>query len=142
MENRKRKITDLFDKTEGNSCNKPSSFGGSKDRPSERPSGSEHSTEHSGSTSINKSSVKEGSTYSRRGAHSSTFNAQGTNAKNSYTANNVDLVNKISKQSHKTSFTKNSAQKCQYSSNTAVSNTKDSYSASLENKIQRMNILF
>ena len=63
MANRKRKITDFFDKTEANSNNKSSSFGGNKDRPSEPPSGAEHP----GSTLICYSSVKEGRSYSRRG---------------------------------------------------------------------------
>ena len=55
MANRKRKITDFFDKTEANSSNKSSSFGGNKDHPSEPPSGGEYP----GSKSICDSSVKE-----------------------------------------------------------------------------------
>ena len=102
MDNRKRKITDFFYKTASNSNNKSSSFGGNKDRPSEPSSGAEHR----GSTSICDSGVKEGSTYSRRGTHSSSSNTIGTNAKSSYNLNDVNLVNKISKQSHKNSITK------------------------------------
>ena len=93
MANKKRKITNFFDKAEANSSNKSSSFGGNKDRPSEPPSGAEHP----GSTSICDSSVKEGSTYSRRGTHSTSSNTTGNNAKNSYNLNDVNLVNIISK---------------------------------------------
>ena len=95
MANRKRKITDFFDKTEANSNNKSSSFGGNKDRPSEPPSGAEHP----GSKSICDSSVKESSTHSRRGTHSNSSNTTGTNAKRSYNLNDVNVVNKNSKQS-------------------------------------------
>ena len=80
MENRKRKITDFFNKTESNSHKKTASFGGSRDRPSGYPFGSEHP----GSTSISDSKVKEGSSNSRRGTYTSNSNAKGTGAKSAY----------------------------------------------------------
>ena len=109
MANRKRKITDFFDKTEANSNNKSSSFGGNKDRPSEPPSGAEHP----GSKSICDSSVKESSTHSRRDTQSNISNTTGTNFKRSYNA--MKVVNQNSKQSLKNSITKSSSKKYKYS---------------------------
>ena len=93
MDNRKRKITDFFDKTEANSNNKSSSFGGNNDHPPEPPSW----VEYPGSKSICDSSVKESSTHSRRGTHSNSSNTIGTNAKRSYDLNDVNVVNKNQK---------------------------------------------
>lgn len=161
MENRKRKIKDFFNKTEGNSNKKPSSFGGGRNRPSEHPSGSEHP----GSISISDPKVKEGSSYSRRGSYTSSSNAKstgaksaynsndvnsvstsssnakGTDAKSSYNSNDVNLVNNLSKQSHKNSITKNSANRCQYSSNSAIPSTRNINIANLENKNKEAEIL-
>ena len=121
MAKRKRKITDFFDKTEANSSNKSSSFGGNNDRLSETPS----EAEYPGSKSICESSVKESSIHSRRGTHSNSSNTTGINAKRSYNLNDVNVVNENSKQSLKNSVTKNSAQKCKYSPNSVISNNKD-----------------
>ena len=71
MDGRKRKITDFFNKIEGNSNNTPSTSGGSLKRPSE----------HSVSALTSDSSGKKGVTYSRGDTCSSVSSAKDTTAK-------------------------------------------------------------